>query len=145
MIKTNNIIILVAAVMIVFSILYPPYYRIGHLLWLLANSPYIYSYTEGTTVETAAGTIELKGVENLDNRPDWRTFGREKSGKSLPPAGVDDIVAINPAASYVDDATGTLSVSHAVLAFHELAEAFAKIDLGMQRTPPGGRGVGAHL
>ena len=102
------------------------------LLYDLATSKHVYSYSEGAT----------GGVSNLDNKPDWRYPGG-KSSKFLPPTGVDCAVEIDPSIKYVDAATGTLSVSNAAIAFHELAEAYGKIDLGMPYMQKGG-GAGAH-
>jgi hypothetical protein len=102
------------------------------LLYQLATSNYVYSYSEGAT----------GGVSNLDNRPDWR-FPNGKSSRFLPPPGVDCAVVIDPSMKYVDAATGTLNVSNAAIAFHELAEAYAKVDLGMPYMQRGG-GAGAH-
>jgi RHS repeat-associated protein len=102
------------------------------LLYQLATSNYVYSYSEGAT----------GGVSNLDNRPDWR-FRNGKSSRFLPPSGVDCAVVIDPSIQYVDAATGTLGVSSAAVAFHELAEAYGKVDLGMPYMQRGG-GAGAH-
>ncbi|MCK4764118.1 MAG: RHS repeat-associated core domain-containing protein [Candidatus Aminicenantes bacterium] len=102
------------------------------LLYQLATSENVYSYSEGAT----------GGVSNLDNRTDWR-FPNGKSSKFLPPPGIDCAVEIDPSITYVDAATGTLHVSNAAVAFHELGEAYGKVDLGMPYAKKGG-GAGAH-
>jgi RHS repeat-associated protein len=102
------------------------------LLYELATSNYVYTYSEGPT----------GGVSNLDNKPDWR-FPNGKSSKFLPPPGVDCAVGIDPSIKYIDAATGTLNVSSAAIAFHELAEAYGKVDLGKPYVQKGG-GAGAH-
>lgn len=56
---------------------------------------------------------------------------------------MDDAVSINPSVRYVDEATETKTVAHPAIAFHELAEAYAKVDKGMPYLPKGG-GAGAH-
>jgi hypothetical protein len=103
------------------------------LLFDLATSKSVYTYTEASTP---------RGVENLDNRADWR-YGKGKGPEHLPPAGVDAAVTIDPSITYVDRATGTKRVSLGALAFHELAEAYAKIDKNMPYVQRGG-GPGAH-
>jgi len=103
------------------------------LLMDMAKSSSVYTYTEKTNSPV---------IENLDNRPDWR-FRAGKSTTQLPPPGVDGAVVIDPAVKYVDFATRTLPVSLPALAFHELAEAFAKVDKNMQYIQPNG-GPGAH-
>jgi hypothetical protein len=103
------------------------------LLNQLATSNAVHTYTEGPV---------KGGVQNLDNRPDWR-YGKGKGPGDLPPEGVDDAVTIDPSVRYVDAATGTKPVSRPALAFHELAEAHAKVDKGMPYVPRGG-GAGAH-
>ena len=72
-----------------------------------------------------AGRVE----DNLDNRPDIRVQ-EGKDSSHLPRKGVDDQVTINPKERYRDsqDRVGLRST----VAFHELAEAFAKVDGGKQ-------------
>jgi RHS repeat-associated protein len=114
------------------------------LLNQLATDSNIYAYSEGSSIATAAGIRPLNGgVENLDINPDWRTMGNPKTPSNLPSGGIADIIGINPSISYTDSATGTLSVARAAIAFHELAEAYGKINLGMPYIQKGG-GPGAH-
>ncbi len=99
------------------------------LLRDLASSAFWYAYAESSTIETAAGPRPVSKLENLDNRPDWRI--NTKTPGFLPPPGVDDTIAFTPVGGYVDAATQTQPVSRAAVAFHELAEAYAKIDKGL--------------
>jgi len=103
------------------------------LLNQLATSQSVYTYTEASNP---------RGVTNLDNKPDWR-YGKGKGPGDLPPAGVDAAVTIDPSVTYVDAATGTKKVSRPATAFHELAEAYGKVDKGMPYVQKGG-GPGAH-
>ena len=103
------------------------------LLNQLATSSNVYTYTEGPT---------KGGVQNLDRGADWR-YGKGKGPGDLPPPGVDDAISIDPSVRYVDAATGTKSVSRPATAFHEMAEAYAKVDKGMPYVQKGG-GPGAH-
>ena len=131
------------------------------LLQRMATSPRVFVFDIAPTVETAAGIRPVdRGVYNglftyvnLDVNPDWR-FRNGKQSKDLPPAGVDSIVVIDPSlrlegGSSREDPT---PVTLAAVAFHELAEAYAKVELGLQykqRPEPGARadqpaGPGAH-
>jgi RHS repeat-associated protein len=103
------------------------------LLNQLATSQSVYSYTEASNP---------KGVTNLDTKPDWR-YGKGKGPGDLPPAGVDAAVTVDPSVTYVDAASGTKKVSRPATAFHELAEAYGKVDKGMPYVQKGG-GAGAH-
>ena len=103
------------------------------LLNQLATSSSVYTYTEDPTPG---------GVQNLDRGADWR-YGKGKGPGDLPPSGVDAAISIDPSVRYVDAATGTKSVSRPAVAFHEIAEAYAKVDKGMPYAQKGG-GPGAH-
>jgi RHS repeat-associated protein len=102
------------------------------LLFLLATSSNIFVYSEGPNIDTAAGERPVNGVENLDVNPDYVRYRNGKSNSKLPPIGVHAIVTLDPRCSWKDLATKSISVSLAAVAFHELAEAYAKIDFGMQ-------------
>lgn len=113
----------------------------------LANSDYTYSYTENDFVDTAAGLVLIArswGVANLDNTPD--PIGHGKGSADLPPAGIDDSVVVRPDTCSVDALTLSLAVSLPATAFHELDEAYYKVDFGI---PRGGiidpTSFGAHM
>jgi hypothetical protein len=67
-------------------------------------------------------------TSTLDNAPDPRSSGA-KVPTDLPPKGIDDQVTVNPNVALED--TQHRQVSTEALAFHELAEAYAKVDGGM--------------
>jgi hypothetical protein len=108
----------------------------------MATSENTYQYSEGNSINTAGGVISINGEENLDNGPDWR-YRNGKTPHNLPPKGIDGIIAIDPGINHADEATGTKPVSKRAWAFHELAESYGKVDLGMEAYPEGG-GPGAH-
>jgi RHS repeat-associated protein len=116
----------------------------AQLVYELATSQNVYSYSEGNTINTAAGQRGLgtEAVVNLDNNADSR-YRNGKAAKDKPAAGVDCVVAIDPTKPYFDQATRTLPVAHRAVAFHELAEAYAKVDGGLQYLPQGSQ-PGAH-
>ncbi len=107
------------------------------LLDQLVGSSKLYDLTIGTEFMTSAGMTPLTdpkagGVANLNHGYDSQFMyhgGRLPHEK--PAAGVDGIVAINPAlAKYVDSKGRRVSLSS--LIFHELAEAYGKVDLGKE-------------
>jgi hypothetical protein len=99
------------------------------LLGQLVESSNVYNLTLGSEFLTAGG---LKGLtdatpnENLDNRD---TRLGHPTPFNRPPNGVDDVVAIDPSRARFHDSSGR-PVSLSSLIFHELAEAYAKVDLG---------------
>jgi hypothetical protein len=101
----------------------------AQLLADLAGSQSVYSYSEGGSVQTEGGPRPANGVENLDKMQDSR-FGTQKPNQN-PSAGIDGLVVIPSSLSFTDP-TRTLQVSRGALAFHELAESFAKVDGGLQ-------------
>jgi RHS repeat-associated protein len=107
-----------------------------NLLANLINSQYHYDFHVGDSIPTAGGYVGLDGDKrgsiegNLDNKPDKN--GNQKPATSRPPAGVDDEVAINPNYKGKFGSDNKLGTSPLwTLAFHELAEAYAKIDGSM--------------
>ena len=64
---------------------------------------------------------------NLDRTSDYRI---RKLASDLPPKGIDDQVTLNPNRQYAD--TQNRPVPRSGVAFHELAEAYAKVDKGLQ-------------
>jgi RHS repeat-associated protein len=112
------------------------------LIHELATSQNRYTYEEGTTMQTRGGTLQVLGIENLDNQ-EKNAFGIVKaSDKAYPVIGVDGAVAINPAAQWTDAATQTRAVSRHAIAFHELAESYAKVEGNRTRGP--NQGPGPH-
>lgn len=107
------------------------------LLDQMVGSSKLYDLTIGSEFMTSAGMTPLTdpqtgGVANLNHGYDTQFMyhgGRLPTEK--PAAGVDSIVAINPAlAQYVDSKGRRVSLSS--LIFHELAEAYGKVDLGKE-------------
>jgi RHS repeat-associated protein len=114
------------------------------LLSDVVNSNNVYNLDLGSSMLTAGGLRSLSGddsVENLDNKTDWR-YGKGKSGKDKPAAGIDDQIGINPQEAVFRDSKGNL-VPLSSLIFHELAEAYAKVDEGKQYVNKNGS-LGAH-
>jgi RHS repeat-associated protein len=100
------------------------------LISQLVDSSNVYNLTLGDSVQTAGGPLSLgkDPIANLDRNPDSR-YGKGKSATDLPPGGVDSIVGINPAGARFRDSQGRL-VPLSSLIFHELAEAYSKVDGG---------------
>jgi hypothetical protein len=102
-----------------------------------------YSLDLGSSMLTAGGLRSVTNDDpiNLDNRADWR-YGKGKSSKDLPPVGVDDAIGIDPNSRQFRDSKGNVVPLSSTI-FHELAEAFAKVDGGMQYVNKDGS-PGAH-
>jgi RHS repeat-associated protein len=96
----------------------------------LVTSSDTYGFALSDTANTAGGQVKLTGdpISNLDGQLDDR-YGNGKTATDLPPKGVADQVTINPNTAHFTDSQGR-SVSLSSLAFHELAEAYGKIDGG---------------
>lgn len=112
------------------------------LIYDLANSDNVYGYQEGATVQTAAGKdINVTTVQNLP------PFGDQIPSERLPgtmrPNGVDDQVALNPSPDpkkiTIKSNTNLKLAQPYTVAFHELAEAYEKLDGGK-----GGSYAAAH-
>lgn len=116
------------------------------LLVQLSQSAHRYRLHIGETAETGGGEVQLGGSINLDNNFDSRINPYRRAGKKLdrecPPKEFDALVAINPQAQWLNLHTGKL-VPVAHITFHELAEAYAKVDLGLNYLAQGAR-PGAH-
>jgi hypothetical protein len=95
--------------------------------------------TRGKTVEVSAGT-------NLDNNYDSRINPHRKHSEKLdierPPEGFESLVALNPNTLWFNLRTNSL-VAPGEIAFHELAEAHAKLELGLDYLDQGSQS-GAH-
>ena len=100
------------------------------LLAQIAGSRRVYNLTLGDRYLAAAGPESLAGeaVVNNSNSFDPPRFPYDKPASVRPPAGVDSLVAIDPAiARYIDSEGRPVPLS--MIIFHELAEAYAKVDL----------------
>lgn len=101
------------------------------LLGQLVDSPKVYNLTLGNAYLTAAGWKSLgrEAIVNNSNTFDPPRFSFEKPASVRPPEGVDSLVAIDPATARYRDSEGRRVTLSSVI-FHELAEAYSKVDLG---------------
>ncbi len=88
----------------------------------------------GNVAPTAGATAKVAGSINLDNNFDSRINPYRQTGRKFanerPPDGFEALVAINPQAQWYNMTAGSLiPVGH--ITFHELAEAYAKVELGL--------------
>ncbi len=97
----------------------------------LAQSRKVYNLTIGAGYLTAAGWKSLgdEAIVNNSNSFDPPRFRFDKPAGVRPPAGVDSVVAIDPGQAKFLDSEGR-KVPLSSIIFHELAEAYAKVDLG---------------
>ena len=106
------------------------------LLSDVIGSKNTYGLTVGSSVETLGGQLSLipskestATMANLDNNPDDR-YSKGKTDKQKPPKGVDDQIGINY--DYRDknskSNTKLKLASNWTTTFHELAEAYAKVE-----------------
>ncbi|MCI0489290.1 MAG: SPOR domain-containing protein [Blastocatellia bacterium] len=100
----------------------------------------------GQQTPTFGGEVTITGSLNLDNNYDSRINPYRRSGNKLtrerPPEGFDALVALNPVARWFNLRTNQpVPVSH--ITFHELAEAYAKVEWGLDYLKKGER-PGAH-
>jgi hypothetical protein len=100
----------------------------------------------GKRAPTFDASVEVGSSINLDNGFDSRINparkNRQKLGNERPPAGFDCLIAINPSAHWAKVTTGRL-VPDGVVTFHELAEAYSKVEQGLQYLADSSR-PGAH-
>lgn len=109
------------------------------LLNNLIQSQNTYDLSIGSTVEIAGGTVNVDYIKNLPPTADQLQYRECKCAAptETPKKGVNDQVAFNP-----NDPRERRSLTNLKLAvpftvvFHELAEAFAKVD-GGQKTYEG--------
>jgi hypothetical protein len=116
------------------------------LLVQLTEGAHRYRLHIGRKAPTFGGQVTVAGGLNLDNNFDsrinpYRRFG-VKLDQERPPGGFDSMVAINPVARWYN-LRATRFVPDGHIIFHELAEAYAKLELGLDYLGQGGR-VGAH-
>ncbi len=118
-------------------------------LWLIAQmteGAARYLLHIGEDAPTMGNRVAVSGSINLDNNFDSRINPHRRQRLKLdcerPPEGFDSLVAINPVARWFNLRTNRLvDVSH--ITFHELAEAHAKVALGLQYLGHGSS-QGAH-
>jgi hypothetical protein len=112
----------------------------------LAESRYRYCLHLGPYAPTYGRSVEIVGSVNLDNNFDSRINPYRKHGTKLdterPPKGFDSLVALNPVARWFNlSANCWVPVSE--VTFHELAEAYAKVEFDLDYLEQAGR-QGAH-
>jgi RHS repeat-associated protein len=107
------------------------------LLSDVIGSKSVYGLTVGSSVESLGGQLSLiptkdnaySTMANLDNNPDDR-FSKGKTDKQKPPKGVDDQIGINYDFRDKNSESNTkLKLApNWTTTFHELAEAYAKVE-----------------
>jgi sporulation related protein len=104
------------------------------LLVQLTQTRHRYRLHFARQAPTRGVAVEVSGGINLDNNFDSRINPNRRLGKKLdnerPPDGFDSLVAINPVARWVNQETNQL-VPGGHIAFHEMAEAHAKLEMGL--------------
>ena len=116
------------------------------LLVQLAQGRYRYLLHVGQQAPTSGKSVETAGSINLDNNVDSRINPYRKNGKKLdgerPPEGFDSLIGLNPVARWFNLSTNCW-VQAGEIVFHEIAEAYAKLELGLDYLDHGSR-PGAH-
>jgi hypothetical protein len=117
------------------------------LLVQLTEGLHRYRLHIGQHAPTRGAAVDVSGSINLDNNFDSRINPRRRLGAKLdserPPEGFDSLIAINPIARWFNQDTGHL-VPVGNITFHELAEAHAKLALGLDYLV-GAMRPGAHV
>ncbi len=116
------------------------------LLVQLTHAAHRYRLHIGREAPTFGSTVVVAGGMNLDNNFDsrinpYRRFGA-KLDQERPPEGFDSLIAINPVARWYN-LHASCMVPDGNIIFHELAEAYAKLELKLDYLNQGSR-VGAH-
>jgi hypothetical protein len=116
------------------------------LIVQMALGPHSYLLHIGSKAPTFGDEITVNGSVNLDNNFDSRINPYRRTGKKLsverPPSGFDAMIAMNPIARWLNLRVNRIvPVGH--ITFHELAEAYAKVSLGLDYLGNGLR-PGAH-
>jgi hypothetical protein len=116
------------------------------LLVQLTEGAHRYRLHVAHQAPTQGGPIPVRAGVNLDNNYDSRINPYRRTGRKLdtelPPRGYDALIGLNPEARWVNLETNRL-VPAGNIAFHELAEAQAKVELGLDYLSQGPR-PGAH-
>lgn len=104
------------------------------LLVQLTQARHRYRLHFARQAPTRGAVVQVTGGINLDNNFDSRINPNRRLGKKMdnerPPDGFDSLVAINPVARWVNQQTNQL-VPGAHIAFHEMSEAHAKLEMGL--------------
>jgi hypothetical protein len=116
------------------------------LLIQLINGPHRYGLHIGPSAPTAGGEVAVSGSINLDNNfasriNPYRRL-RKKLDQERPPEGLDCLIGINPTARWFNLRIGRL-VPAGNITFHELTEAHAKVEMGLDYLGQGAL-LGAH-
>jgi len=94
----------------------------------------------GDRVLTLGGEVDVKSVLNLDNNFDGRINSYRPKGKKMfterPPQGFDALISINPDVVWYNLGYQKI-ISPGIVTFHELAEAYAKVETGLEYLPKG--------
>jgi len=110
------------------------------LIEQLTQGDHRYHLHIGDRVRTLGGEVEVKSVLNLDNNFDGRINsyrrGGAKMGTERPPEGFDALISINPEVVWYNLLYQKV-ISPGIVTFHELAEAYAKIEYGLEYLPNG--------
>ncbi|MFL6214684.1 MAG: SPOR domain-containing protein [Blastocatellia bacterium] len=116
------------------------------LIVQLTQSPHRYLLHIASRAPVLGGFVDVVGGINLDNNYDSRINPYRRNGRKLdierPPKGFDALVAINPAARWLNLRANEF-VSAGQITFHELAEAHAKVEMSLDYLDQG-RHPGAH-
>jgi hypothetical protein len=116
------------------------------LLVEVTQGRYRYLLHMGRQAPTSGKSAETFGSINLDNNVDSRINPYRKNGKKLdaerPPQGFDSLIGLNPVARWFNLSTNCW-VQSGQIVFHEIAEAYAKLELGLDYLDHGLRS-GAH-
>jgi hypothetical protein len=116
------------------------------LLVQVTQGRYRYLLHIGRQAPTYGKSVDTAGSINLDNNVDSRINPYRKNGKKLdaerPPEGFDSLIALNPVARWFNLNTNGW-VPGGEIVFHELAEAYAKLEFGLDYLDQGSH-PGAH-
>jgi len=116
------------------------------LLVEVTQGRYRYLLHMGRQAPTSGKSAETMGSINLDNNVDSRINPYRKNGRKLdierPPEGFDSLIALNPVARWFN-LSSNCWVQGGQIVFHEIAEAYAKLELGLDYLDHGLRS-GAH-
>ena len=116
------------------------------LIIQIAEGRHRYRLHIGAQAPTRGKTIEVSASTNLDNNYDSRINPHRKHCEKLdierPPEGFESLVGLNPNTLWFNLRTNSL-VTPGEITFHELAEAHAKLELGLDYLDQGSQS-GAH-
>jgi len=116
------------------------------LLVQVAHGRARYLLHMGGQAPTFGKFVETAGSINLDNNVDSRINKYRKNGEKLdserPPEGFDSLIALNPVARWFNLNTNCW-VQGGEIVFHEIAEAYGKLEQGLDYLDLGS-GPGAH-